>query len=89
VADMDFATPDFILDAMHQRLNHPILGYSFRGQHFNESLACWLLRQHSLQIDPEIVSFSPGVVTGLMVYYWLLLSRAIKLLYSHPFILHF
>ncbi|KUK59750.1 MAG: aminotransferase class I and II [Bacteroidetes bacterium 38_7] len=67
VADMDFATPDFILDAMHQRLNHPILGYSFRGQDFNESLARWLLRQHSLQIDPEIISFSPGVVTGLMV----------------------
>ena len=27
VADMDFETPDFILDAIKKRLEHPILGY--------------------------------------------------------------
>lgn len=26
VADMDFATPDFILDALRRRLDHPVLG---------------------------------------------------------------
>jgi len=67
VADMDFATPEFILQALHRRLNHPLLGYSFRAQEFNESLANWLFRRHALSIDPQIVSFSPGVVTGLMV----------------------
>ena len=28
VADMDFATPPFILDALRKRLEHPILGYT-------------------------------------------------------------
>ena len=28
VADMDFATPDFILDALRRRLDHPVLGYT-------------------------------------------------------------
>ncbi|MBR3650372.1 MAG: hypothetical protein IKN52_08980, partial [Victivallales bacterium] len=28
VADMDFATPDFIIDAIRKRLQHPILGYT-------------------------------------------------------------
>ena len=28
VADMDFRTPDFILNAIKERTNHPILGYS-------------------------------------------------------------
>ena len=28
VADMDFATPPFIMDALKQRLEHPVLGYT-------------------------------------------------------------
>ena len=28
VADMDFETPDFIIDAMRQRLDHPVFGYT-------------------------------------------------------------
>src|SRR5690606_36002708 len=28
VADMDFRTPDFVLDALKARLEHPVLGYS-------------------------------------------------------------
>ena len=28
VADMDFATPPFVLDAMRRRLDHPIMGYT-------------------------------------------------------------
>ena len=27
VADMDFASPDFIIEAIRKRLQHPILGY--------------------------------------------------------------
>ncbi|MBQ2006308.1 MAG: cystathionine beta-lyase, partial [Bacteroidales bacterium] len=27
IADMDFKTPDFIIDALKARLDHPILGY--------------------------------------------------------------
>jgi len=28
VADMDFRTPGFIIDALRQRLEHPVLGYT-------------------------------------------------------------
>ena len=30
VADTDFRTPDFIMDAIRERAAHPVLGYSFR-----------------------------------------------------------
>ena len=30
VADMDFKTPDFIISALRKRLEHEIMGYSFR-----------------------------------------------------------
>ena len=28
VADMDFATPHFIIDALRERLEHPVFGYT-------------------------------------------------------------
>ena len=31
VADMDFRTPPFIIDALKRRLEHPILGYPTTG----------------------------------------------------------
>ncbi len=34
VADMDFPVADFILDAIRERLNHPVLGYTFRSDRF-------------------------------------------------------
>lgn len=38
VADMDFKTPDFILNALTSRLNHGILGYSFRPDRYYSSI---------------------------------------------------
>ena len=29
IADMDFAVPDFILEPLRERLNHPIIGWRF------------------------------------------------------------
>ena len=65
VADMDFETPDFILNAMKERMEHPVLGYSFRPDSFNEMIAQWMQKRFNWQVKPEEVAFSPGVVTGL------------------------
>lgn len=34
VADMDFETPDFILDAMRKRMEHPIFGYTVQPEEY-------------------------------------------------------
>ena len=34
IADMDIAIPDFIIDAVKQRANHPVYGYSFLANNF-------------------------------------------------------
>lgn len=67
VADMDFATPDFILEALHARVSHPVLGYSFRPESFGRSLANWLSRRHGYNPDAGEVCFSPGLVSGLLL----------------------
>ncbi len=65
VADMDFATPDFILDALRKRLEHPILGYTEPGDGFYEAVTGWFGRRHLWETQREWYTFTPGVVTGL------------------------
>lgn len=64
VADMDFRTPDFIVNAIKKRAEHEIFGYSFRSDSYNQSIVNWLKRRHNWEIKPEWISFSPGVVAG-------------------------
>ena len=65
VADMDFKTPEFIIDALKKRLEHEILGYSFRPDSYFEAIINWVKRRHGWDIKKEWLSFSPGVVAGL------------------------
>lgn len=65
VADMDFRTPDFILNAVKKRAEHPVLGYSFRSDAYNKAIVQWLHSRHQWQIKKEWITFSPGVVPGL------------------------
>lgn len=65
VADMDFRTPDFILKAINKRLEHPILGYSYREKGFTESVVNWMKKRHNWEIQAEWVLFTPGVVPAL------------------------
>lgn len=65
VADMDFKTPDFIIDALRARLNHEILGYTFRPDSYFQSIVDWMKMRHNWAIQREWISFSPGVVSGL------------------------
>jgi cystathionine beta-lyase len=67
VADMDFNTPPFILKAIEKRVQHPILGYSFRPDSYNNSISFWLNERYSWEVKSEQISFSPGVVSGLMM----------------------
>lgn len=65
VADMDFRTPDFIVEAVKRRAGHEIFGYTFRGEGYSQAIVSWLKRRHNWEIKPEWITFSPGVVAGL------------------------
>ncbi len=65
VADMDFRTPDFIVEAIKKRAEHEIFGYTFRDDSYFNSIIGWMKRRHNWEIKKEWISFSPGVVAGL------------------------
>jgi len=65
VADMDFRTPDFILDAIRERCEHPILGYTMSPDDFFPSLINWINVHHQWKVKREWVGFLPGIVPGI------------------------
>lgn len=65
VADMDFATPPFIVDALRQRIEHPIFGYTQEAPGYWPALIRWLQRLHDWTVEPEWLCYIPGVVKGI------------------------
>jgi len=65
VADMDFNTPEFIVKALQNRLNHEIYGYTFRPPEYFLSIIGWLKNRHNWEIEKEWISFCPGIVPAL------------------------
>lgn len=64
VADMDFKAPPCIIDALKSRLEHEVLGYTFKPDIYNKSIVDWMQQYHKWSIKDEWISFSPGVVAG-------------------------
>lgn len=65
VADMDFATPDFIIEALKERLEHPILGYTTAYDGYWASIEGWLLRRHGWRVERDWLRYIPGIVKGI------------------------
>jgi cystathionine beta-lyase len=62
VADMDFRTPDFIVEAMKNRMEHEIFGYTLRPDSLYQAIMDWMYRRHGWKIEKDWIVFTPGVV---------------------------
>ena len=67
VADMDFVSPQPIMDAIRDRLDHGVFGYSQTPPELLEAICERMLRQQGWAIEPESILFIPGLVSGLNV----------------------
>lgn len=65
VADMDFACAPQILDAMRNRLDRRVLGYSMLGDDSKSAVVGWMDRRFGWTVSPEQIVFSSGVVSAL------------------------
>ncbi len=64
IADMDIAAPPAVLEALHQRLNQQILGYSVAGADVREAIVADLWARYAWRVQPEELLFLPGVEPG-------------------------
>lgn len=65
VADMDFRTPDFIIDALKKRCEHPVFGYTYPSDKYFSSIINWVRELHGWEIREEWISYIPGIVRGI------------------------
>ena len=65
VADMDFKTPDCIVEALRKRFNHEIYGYPVAPDSYWESIINWEKQLHGWEITRDELSFIPGIVKGI------------------------
>jgi len=65
VADMDFYSPPCVREAMQERLNHGIYGYTIHDKGYDNAMIDWYSRRHNFQIDPAWIMTSPGVVPAV------------------------
>jgi len=64
VADMDFAAPPMVIDALHKRLEHPMLGYSVAQDSLRAAIVADLWSKYGWRVEPQQILFLPGVEPG-------------------------
>ncbi len=67
VADMDIDTPDFVLESVKKRLEHPIIGYEEVPKSAFEAQKRWMSKYHGFEYDVEDVFYSHSVVASMSV----------------------
>ncbi|MFP9430525.1 MalY/PatB family protein [Enterobacter sp. LM3] len=63
ISDMDFATAPCITDALHQRINHGVFGYSrWKNDEFLAAVAHWFRQRFNSRINTDTVVYGPSVI---------------------------
>ena len=67
VADMDFAAPPAVVDALNMRIVHGVFGYPSVTADVRDAVLLHLERDLHWQVDSDWLVWLPGLVTGLNV----------------------
>jgi cystathionine beta-lyase len=65
VADMDFASPPPVVEALEARAAHGVLGYSLVPDSLVEAIVAHLERRYGWRVEHEWIVWLPSVVPGL------------------------
>ena len=65
VADLDFRSPEPVIHALRQRIDHGVFGYGTEPPELCDVVAERLRRLYGWQVSPEALLFLPGVVPGI------------------------
>ena len=65
VADMDFAVPTYITQALVERVSLPVYGYAERMHNWGNAVSNWLLQRHQWSVENDWLLPSAGVVPSL------------------------
>lgn len=84
VADMDFRTAKPIVDALVNRAQSGVFGYSVYTDDVYEAITGWFKRRHNWEIEKEWIQFSPGIVPALHAFTRIFVKSGEKILMNSP-----
>ena len=67
VADMDFAAPPAIVDALQARVTQGVFGYGDVPSQLNATVVAHLARDYAWSVEPSWLVWLPGLVSGLNI----------------------
>jgi len=89
VADMDFVSPEPVIRALHERVDHRVFGYTTAGEDLVRVIQERLRRLYAWEVPAEHIIFVPGVVTGLNLAFQLFAGPSDGILVQPPVYSHF
>ena len=84
VADMDFRSPDFVMDAIRRRCEHQVLGYTMPSEGYWQAVESWLGRRYGINTTKGELHFIPGIVAGIAYALLCLTNPGDKVLVTTP-----
>ncbi len=67
VADMDFAAPESVVEALHERVAHGVFGYGAPPEELTAILCARMAERYRWTVTPEQIVYLPGLVSGLNI----------------------
>jgi cystathionine beta-lyase len=86
IADTEFRCAEPILDALKERAEHGLMGYTLPNDHLtaNQAVVDWLARQYDWNISADWIVWTPGVVPAFNVACKALCEPGDKVLIQTP-----
>lgn len=84
VADMDFLSEPHAIDAINNKIQHGILGYSFVDDEYEQAVKSWCLKYHQTDLSEATLISTPGVVSGIGACIQALTSKNDSVLIMEP-----
>lgn len=84
VADMDFETPPFIVEALKERMEHPVFGYTAQPADYWPTVQKWIRDRHGWETQCSWMTFIPGIVKGIGMVINALLKDDEKVIIQPP-----
>ncbi len=67
LADMDFPTPQPVIETLINRMRHGIIGYTQPTDAYFQAIINWMQRRHHWQIQRDWIVTTPGVMQSINV----------------------
>lgn len=84
VADMDIEAPNVVVEALKNKADQKIFGYTMENERYIGSLVKWVEKRHGYRLSCDRIAHSPTVVTSLNLLIKALTDEGDKIMIQSP-----